>query len=188
MAAVAVTQANITVDELRAAAVRADDPHVARRALAIAMAMDGYPRTSAAELCGMDRQTLRDWVHRFNAEGLDGLADRPRSGRPASLSAAQQKEVEAWVEAGPDVGTDGVVRWRRSDLSKRITERFGVTLNVRTVGKLLRRLDFRRISVRPQHPHSDEMAQEAYKKIRGTGRRRGSSARPRQNRRNLVAG
>lgn len=174
MTAVAVTRANITAAELRAAAVRADDVHMARRALAIAMTMDGYPRAAAAELCGMDRQTLRDWVHRFNAEGLDGLADRPRPGRPASLSTAQQKEVEAWIEAGPDVGTDGVVRWRRSDLSERIAERFGVTLNVRTVGKLLRKLDFRRISVRPQHPQSDVIAQEAYKKIRGTGRRRGS--------------
>lgn len=134
MVAVAVTRTHTPAAELRAAAVRADDPRVARRALAIGMAMDGYPRTSAAELCGIDRQTLRDWVHRFNPDGRDGLADRPRPAHPASLSAEQQMEVAAWAQAGPNVETDGVVRWRRSDLSERIAERFGVTLNVRTVG------------------------------------------------------
>jgi transposase len=128
------------------------------------MVLDGYPRATAAELSGMDRQTLRDWVHRFNAEGLDGLSDRLRPGRPASLSAEQQKEVEAWVEAGPDLKTAGVVRWRRIDLAERITATFGVTLDVRTVGRLLRKLNFRRISVRPQHPESDEAAQAIFKK------------------------
>jgi transposase len=126
--------------------------------------MDGYPRATAAELAGMDRQTLRDWVHRFNAEGLEGLSDRLRPGRPASLSAEQMKKVEGWVEAGPDLKTDGVVRWRRIDLVERIKAKFNVTLDVRTVGRLLRALDFRRLSVRPQHPESDDAAQEAFKK------------------------
>jgi transposase len=164
VAAVAVTRADFTAAELRAAAVRADDTRVARRALAIAMVLDGYPRTTAAELSGMDRQTLRDWVHRFNAEGLEGLSDNARPGRPALLSAEQQKEVAAWVEAGPDLATAGVVRWRRIDLAERIKAEFDVTLDVRTVGRLLRRLNFRRISVRPQHPQSDEAAQDIFKK------------------------
>ena len=117
MAAVAVTRADFTAAELRLAAVRSDDTRVSRRALAIAMVLDGYPRATAAELSGMDRQTLRDWVHRFNAEGLEGLSDNVRPGRPALLSAGQQKEVAAWVEAGPDLATAGVVRWRRIDLA-----------------------------------------------------------------------
>jgi transposase len=164
MVAVSVNRTGFTAAELRAAAVRADDAQVARRALAIAMVMDGFARATAAALSGMDRQTLRDWVLRFNGEGLAGLSDRPRPGRPCSLSVEQQKQVEAWVEAGPDLATDGVVRWRRIDLSQRITATFGVRLDVRTVGRLLRKLDFRRISVRPQHPQSDEAAQAAFKK------------------------
>jgi transposase len=103
-------------------------------------------------------------VHRFNAEGLAGLSDRLRPGRPASLFAEQQREVEAWVEAGPDLKTAGAVRWRRIDLAERIAAKFGVTLDVRTVGRLLRKLNFRRISVRPQHPASDEAAQAVFKK------------------------
>jgi transposase len=95
---------------------------------------------------------------------MKGLSDRSRPGRPAFLSAEQMKEVEGWVETGSDLKTDGVVRWRRIDLVERIKTKFNVTLNVRTVGRLLRALDFRRLSVRPQHPESDDAAQEAFKK------------------------
>lgn len=162
MVAVAIKRTDFTAASLRAAAVCADDAQMTRRALAIAMVLDGYPRATAAELAGMDRQTLRDWVHRFNAEGLQGLSDRLRPGRPTILSAEQMKEVEAWAEAGPALKTEGVVRWRRIDLVERIKARFSVTLDVRTMGRLLRALDFRRLSVRPQHPESDDAAQEAF--------------------------
>jgi transposase len=164
MVAVAVTRTDFTAAELRAAAVRSEDTHVTRRALAMAMVLDGYPRATAAELSGMDRQTLRDWVHRFNAKGLEGLSDASRPGRPALLSSEQQAEVAAWVEAGPELETAGVVRWRRVDLAKRIKAKFDVTLDVRSVGRLLRKLNFRRISVRPQHPESDQAAQDIFKK------------------------
>jgi len=52
-----------------------------RRFLALAAVYDGMSRTEAAHVDGMDRQTLRDWVHRFNEEGPDEVLDRPRSGR-----------------------------------------------------------------------------------------------------------
>src|SRR3954447_21724816 len=83
MVAVGVKRTDFTAASLRAAAVCADDPAVTRRALAIAMVLDGYSRATAAELAGMDRQTLRDWVHRFNAEAwkdcqiVSGLAAPP---------------------------------------------------------------------------------------------------------------
>ena len=114
----------------------------------------------------MDRQTLRDWAHRYNAEGVAGLSDRPgRPGPKPCLSPAQEAEVERWVEAGPDPAEHGgLARWRRVDLRDRIERRFGARLHERTVGKLLRRLRFRRLSVRPRHPESDPAAQEAFKK------------------------
>jgi transposase len=164
MASVTITRTDFTSAELRVEARRTDDTKQTRRLLAIAMVLDGVPRAMAAETCAMDRQTLRDWVHRFNAEGISGLSDRLRPGRPSSLSAAQQAEVANWVEAGPDLEKDGVVRWRRADLCERIKVSFGVTLDVRTVGKLLHKLEFSRISARPQHPKSDEAAQQAFKK------------------------
>jgi transposase len=149
---------------LRAAAKRCKAAKQAARMLALAMVLDGFSREEAARLCGMNRQTLRDWVHRSNKEGLDGLADRARSGRPASLSWVEQGKLSSWVEEGADLTRDGVVRFRRADLRDRIAAEFGVTLHERSVGKLLWRLNFRRLSVRPQHPQSDPAAQEAFKK------------------------
>lgn len=164
MAGVAVSRMDLSVAELRAAAKRAGDTRQACRILAIAMVLDGYSREAAATACGMDRQTLRDWVHRYNQEGLPGLADRPRSGRPARLNRQQEDEVLGWVEAGADLAVDGVVRFRLVDLCKRIGERFGVALNEDTVGQILRRRGYRRLSARPQHPQADPAAQEAFKK------------------------
>jgi Homeodomain-like domain len=62
---VPIKRTDFTAAELRAAGACADDTRVTRRALAIAMVLDGYPRATAAELSGMDRQALRDWVHRL---------------------------------------------------------------------------------------------------------------------------
>ena len=128
MAGVAITRTDMSAADLRAAAKRSADAKQASRILAIAMVLDGFSREDAARLCGMDRQTLRDWVHRYNEAGLDGLADLARSGRPASLSWVEQGKVASWVEQGADLARDGVVRFRRADLRDRIAAEFGVDL------------------------------------------------------------
>jgi transposase len=162
--AVEITRKDLTAAELRAAAGKAKDSRAARRMLAIALVLDGSDRTTAAKTCGMDRQTLRDWVHRYNVEGLAGLANRRSPGPPTLLSPEQKAALAALVEAGPDPQRDGVVRWRRVDLKRRIETMFGVAMHERTVGKQLAAPGFRRLSVRPQHPRSDVAAQEAFKK------------------------
>lgn len=166
--AIEITRRDMTPTQLRAAAGRAKDGRVARRMLAIALVLEGVDRRTAAESCGMDRQTLRDWAHRYNAEGVVGLENRGGAGRKARLSTAQKAELAAWLEAGPDPEKDGVVRWRCSDLKRRIEETFGVALHERTVGKHLSALGYRRLSVRPQHPKADPAAQEAFKKTSAT--------------------
>jgi transposase len=162
--AVEVTRKDLTPAELRAAAGRTTDARAVRRMLAIAMVLEGADRKTAAETCGMDRQTLRDWVHRYNAEGLAGLSNRRSPGRQPRLTPEQKAELAAWVEAGPDPKLDEVVRWRRKDLQRRIAARFGVEMHERTVGKKLAELGYRRLSVRPRHPKADPEAQEAFKK------------------------
>jgi transposase len=127
------------------------------------MVLDGWSRGAAAEACAMDRQTLRDWVHRYNASGLDGLFNLPRRNGPLPrLSEEQQAKVAEWVEQGPELERDGVVRWRCVDLQQRIEAEFDVQLHERTVGKLLRKLSFRRLSVRPQHPQSKPEEQAVF--------------------------
>ena len=161
---VKITREDMTAQDLRTAAGRVKDGKVARRLLAIALVLEGASRKSAAESCGMDRQTLRDWVHRYNAEGIDGLANRGGGGVKPRLTPDQMAQLAAWVEAGPDPVRDGVVRWRRADLARRIEAEFGVTFHERTVGKHLDKLGFRRLSVRPEHPNADPAAQAAFKK------------------------
>jgi putative transposase len=152
---VAITRSDLSASELREAAARLQDAKAARRMLAIALVLEGWSREAAAEACAMDRQTLRDWVHRYNADGLEGLFNQPRrNGPPPRLSAERLAKLAEWVEQGPDFEHHGVVRWRCVDLQQRIREEFSVQLHESTVGKLLRKLSFRHMSVRPQHPHS----------------------------------
>ncbi len=160
-----ITRTDLTARELRAVASKETDAKVVRRVLALAMVLEGADRTEAAEACGMDRQTLRDWVHRYNDEGLAGLSNRTGQGRPPALTEAQMDTFSDWVRTGPDMATDGVVRWRCVDLRRKIKDAFDVDVHERTVGKLLSSLNFVRISVRPQHPASDPDAQEDFKKV-----------------------
>jgi len=162
--AVAITRGDHTASDFRSAAARERDGSAARRMLALALVLDGKSRMEAAASCGMDRQTLRDWVHRYNADGLAGLRDRAHPGRPARLTAAQKEELGRLVETGPDLETDGVVRWRRVDLQAVIKKRFDVDLAPRSIGTILKGLGFRRLSPRPYHPNKDAEAQETYKK------------------------
>ncbi len=162
--AVAITRTDLSAAELRMAAAATRDANVARRLLALALVLEGVNRTEAARLCGMDRQTLRDWVHRYNEEGPDGLCNRALSGRPARLTQAQQGEVAGWINTGADLVRDGVIRWRRIDIKRRMETEFGKTMSEQAVGKMLRRLGFSHISVRPRHPKHDQAAQEAHKK------------------------
>ena len=128
--AVEITRKDLTPAQVRLAAGKVKDARAARRMLAIALVLEGVDRKSAAETCGMGRQTLRDWVHRYNAEGLPGLTNRPLPGRRPRLTSEQKAELAAWVEAGPDPECDGVVRWRRVDLKRRIEAAFGVKMHV----------------------------------------------------------
>jgi transposase len=125
---------------LRALAKRSKDVDQSRRLLSLAAVRDGMDRASAAKIGGMDRQTLRDWVHRFNAAGPDGLFDHWTNGPTPRLRPEQLAELAAIVEAGPDRKKDGVVRWRRVDLKRVIAERFGVDYHPRYVGTLLRKM------------------------------------------------
>jgi len=159
---VAITRTEHTATVLRRHAACSVDASVARRLLALALILDGHKRADAARSAGMDRQTLRDWVHRYNADGLAGLGDRHGGGAQPRLSPEQEAEVADWIRTGPDVEADGVVRWRCADIQARIACEWGVVLHERSVGKLLHRLRFARVSTRPRHPKADAVAQASF--------------------------
>jgi transposase len=150
--------------ELRRLARREQDGRVGARLLALANALDGLPRERAAELAGMSGQTLGDWVHRYNAEGVAGLRDRPRPGRPCALDEGRQAALKAPILRGPRLERDGCVAWRVRDLCALAERRFGVRYGESGMARLMKRLDLSRQKARPVHPEADPKARERFKK------------------------
>ena len=149
---------------LRDLAKRSRDGAQSRRLIALAEVYDGRRRSEAARLAGVGLQIIRDWVLRFNAEGPDGLIDRMSPGPERKLTDEQRAALVQQVERGPIPAIHGVVRWRRSDLAQWLWEEYGVSLDVTTVGRELRRLGFAKLSARPRHYAQNEFAVEAFKK------------------------
>jgi len=161
---VKVTRQDMTAAELRAAASKCADGAQVRRMLALALVLDGRSRTEAASLNGMDRQTLSDWVHRYNAAGIAGLLSRKSPGREPLLTAAQKAELRALVIAGPDPAVHKVVRWRCVDLQAEISRRWSVDVHESTIGGWLGELGLTRLQPRPVHPKKDAEAETTFKK------------------------
>ena len=146
--------------DLRKRACGSQDTDQARRLLALAAVLDGQSRGAAARIGGMDRQTLRDWVHAYNAKGPNGLINATSPGRPPKLTKAQKEKLRPIIVAGPDPVKDGVVRRRCVDLKRVIKERFGADLGEISVGRLLKELGVSYVSARPQHPEQSPQAIE----------------------------
>ncbi len=156
-----------TAAVLRKLAKAEANTRVARRLLAIASALSGMSRKEAAEAAGMDRQTLRDWVIRYNAHGPDGLYDCWSDGRPPRLEPQEQAELMRIVLAGPDPEADGLSAFTREDLARICETRFGKSFHPASLGRVLRRLGLSRQKARPSHPQKDPAEAEAFKKSPG---------------------
>lgn len=167
MTAALMTRRDRTPAVLRKAAKVETDTRIARRILAIANALGGMSREAAARTAGMDRQTLRDWVIRYNAHGLDGLADCPRDGRPPTLEPHEKARLIEIVLAGPDPQTSGISAFTRDDVVRIREERFSKRLAAIPTGRILRELGLSRQKARPSHPQKDPAAQAAFKKSPG---------------------
>jgi transposase len=159
-----VVRADFSSQELRRLARRVKDAAQARRLLAIAAVRDGAAREEAAKIGGMDRQTLRDWVIRFNDQGPDGLINKSSPGAPGKLSQEHKAFLARLVEEGPIPAIHGVVRWRACDLIMRLHEEFGISVSDDTVYRALRELGFSHVSARPRAYKQDPEAMAAFKK------------------------
>ena len=163
MPALAIRE-DLTATALRRLARSEPDRRAAMRLLAIANALEGLSRAEAARLAGMERQALRDAVLRYNAEGVEGLHDRPRSGRPEGLTPGQQAALKAWVLRGPDPERDGVSAWRVVDTRDHAEEAYGVRYSEWGMARLLKRLGLSRQKARPHHPQGSAAERAAFEK------------------------
>jgi transposase len=153
---------DLTPAALRRKARHAPNRRAALRMLAIANALEGMSRAEAARLAGMERQALRDAVLRSNVEGVAGLYDRPKLGRPQRLSEAEQAGLAVRVFTEPDPKRDGTAAWTRADLCGWLEGRFGKTFHPSSLSRVLKRLDLSRPKVRPVHPEADPVARERF--------------------------
>jgi len=153
-----------TAGEVRQFAKRAKDAAQARRLLAIAAVLDGASREDAAKIGGMDRQTLRDWVIRFNEQGPDGLINIPSPGVPRKLDDTHRAFLARIVKEGPIPAVHGVVRWRACDLIMRLYEEFGLSVSDDTIYRALKDLGFSHVSARPKAYKQDAEAITSFKK------------------------
>jgi transposase len=164
-AALTITHMEYTSAALRSLSAKCADGSQVRRVLAVALVLDGRPRSEAAALNGMDRQTLCDWVHRYNADGIEGLKSRCAPGREPALTAQQKAELYERVVKGPDPAIDQLVRWRCVDLQAVVAKRFAVQIHVHTISKWLNQLGLVRLQPRPVHPKKDPEAETTFKKL-----------------------
>jgi transposase len=155
---------DFTAGEIRRFAKRSRDAAQARRLLAIAAVLDGTSREDAAKIGGMERQTLRDLVIRFNEQGPEGLINIPSPGVPPKLGKKHRAFLHRLVEDGPIPAVHGVVRWRACDLIMQLHEEFGISVSDDTIYRALKDLGFSHLSARPKAYKQDPDAMEAFKK------------------------
>jgi transposase len=105
-----VVRTDYTSGDVRRVAQWVKDAAQARRLLAIAAVLDGSSREQAAKIGGMDRQTLRDWVIRFNDQGPDSLVNKLSPGAPGKLTNEHKAFLARLVEEGPiPAGLSGIL-------------------------------------------------------------------------------
>ena len=109
------------------------------RILALLRLSEGWMQEEVAGFLGVHPRTVRRWQHRLRREGEAGLCNRPRSGRPPKLSAAQSEQVLCWIEKSPREFGFVTERWTAPRLANVIEETFSVQLNGRYLNDWLRR-------------------------------------------------
>lgn len=154
---------SLTAVELTRKAKRERDARLRARILAIRYLRLGHTVPEAANALGMSERQLRTWVHRYNAEGISGLRDRPRPGQPPHLSPDRVERFKERVRSGPRPA-DGVCALRGLDLQRILEEEFDANYSLPGVYFLLHRLSFSSLVPRPKHLKADEQAQADLKK------------------------
>jgi putative transposase len=163
---------------LRGLARKTKDGPQARRLLAVAAVYEGCSRAEAAQIGGVTRQVVRDWVVKFNARGPEGLIDRKPPGQPSKLNDTHRAALVAVIESGPIPSIHGVVRWRLVDLIQWLWDELRITISKQTLSRELRAMDYRKLSARPRHHAKSEAAVSSFKKTSPPVWRRSQRLRP----------
>jgi transposase len=153
----------LTLDQLDKAARTERDGRVRTRILAIRYMRQGHPAREAASVFPISGRQIGMWVRRYDAEGLEGLGDRPRPGRPPILDTAKVEAFKERVRTGPSEA-EGLAAYRAEDVRRMLAQEFKSEYSISGTYFLLHRLGFSSLVPRPMHPKSDPEAQATFKK------------------------
>ena len=133
------------------------------RLLALSHFKEGKSRTEISKFLKVSRTSVNKWVSIYLNEGIDGLKEKPRTGRPAYLSASQQKQLALFIndKACSDEGG----RLIGADIHAYIEKEFNKTYHPDSIYYLLKKMGFSWITSRSKHPKQNKQAQESFKKI-----------------------
>jgi transposase len=168
---------HLSPEQLQSLADRAAGKTRFLRLRAVILALGGRTAPEIAAALGAGRRTVQEWVARYNAEGLDGLDDRPGRGRPCRLSAPQLERLRRRIDAGP-TPEDGTCTLRGPEIRALLEREFGVAYSLPAVYFLLHRLGYEPLDPRPRHLKADPEAQEGFKKKPTTGSARSPAPTP----------
>jgi len=159
----------ITPKEVSTLVRKQKDGRVRQRLMAMKFILKGQTIPQVAKRMDIAQRPLRKWLHRFNKDGPSGLYDAPRSGQPPKIDAEQIEKFKRRVRQGI-TEQDNVCSLRGKDLQQILQKEFNAKYSLGGTYFLLHRLGFSCLCPRPQHPHADIEAQEAFKKTAPKGR------------------
>ena len=154
---------SLSATELAKLAKRERDARIRGRIVAVRYLRLGHTVPQASSALGMSERQLRNWVHRYNAEGVAGLRDRPRAGQPPHLAVDQVQRFKQRIRKGAR-SEDRVCVLRGMDVRRILQKEFEAKYSLPGVYFLLHRLGFSSLVPRPKHEQADEQAQAAFKK------------------------
>lgn len=154
-------------DEIR----RSEQARYDHRLHGVLLVAQGMSAPKVAQLLGDGVRTVEYWIERFNKDGLAGLVEGERPGRPSKLSIDQLQELEVILRASPREQGVSANLWDGKTLSHWIRQQWGVNLGTRQCQRLFRTLGFRLRKPRPMVGHADPELQKRHKKTPGSGPR-----------------
>ena len=137
-------------------------PRVKIRYLGLSHIQEGKKTKDVAETVKVTQQAIRDWIKRFNKEGINGLKEKPGRGVKQRLPQTKVEEFKDAIENLQRNRKGG--RVKVADIKDMLEDKFEVAYKVKGIYTLLERLDMVWITARSQHPESDPEVQEAFKK------------------------
>ncbi len=156
-------KAHHSLDELLSLYKTETNPKLARRIQAVCLARKTLTCPQIMDITAAKRRTIQTWIHWYNQDGIEGLKDQPRSGRPAKLSATQQRKLQKRINAGP-TASDGTCVLNGPAIRRILEREFGVLYCLNGVYELLHRLGYSCLCPRPRHERADPELQETFKK------------------------